>query len=784
MKNIIAAAKDKLDDPVIIEWAIYYYRDLPVHYQDEKNRIETEWFNEFFIAQMVERGETDVLTQLFWELPPEHFSNLKGIIIKNWPIWPTSLVCAAAQVLAAIAPEALLPLYDSDLTNCQRGKAVDLLRLASVDRLLDKGVDDALVNTLHQLSQLVIQRSNDFKTSMLINPLIRTSKLIPEEELKLLITAGLQTENSERRRIDAFKALFIGQFGHDEFLDMVIDRDDYVSPLRLTALQPFFDDSAPLAEFDNWLNTLPNFEIALKFLESLSEKSTGCRVLLGLLRDSREIAAKLSSKIKTQLAFAACLHGLTRAELAIDDFDLPTTVNLLAVDLLNPRWGKTLTEHLRCFDQQSVIAALTTRIEQDSNNYGAIHVAKAIGVLGWHDFVDSLITATADNQGDYLCEAASKSLRQIGSAAQAALIDQWDKLDRSQQIYGQYVIKSFNGPAAVAFAVARFSELLADDVESACELFVAAPDLQLLNLLKSEIRRKQPMIDRAYYISVRLLEHNDPDFQVVKDRVLAEYQRVKNVRANIDDGGFLDDNSLVIELECPQCMDVNRCEIKGVVSSDDKNPIYLVNDEFPCPSCGQDVEFKLAPMAFMALTAEFMKMTADADYHRRHDARIKFINCRVDGQVMPLATGLATIRNHLAENPNDAKQWLFLGNLLSHLNRPKATVSAFQNALNLEPNAIDVVYALAKTLSEQGFEAEAFEILQGALEDRSAWIFLSPSSNFPQLFADIYNHLRNVLKKHGLAALHPTALTLPKKPGRNDSCPCGSGKKYKKCCGR
>ena len=23
-----------------------------------------------------------------------------------------------------------------------------------------------------------------------------------------------------------------------------------------------------------------------------------------------------------------------------------------------------------------------------------------------------------------------------------------------------------------------------------------------------------------------------------------------------------------------------------------------------------------------------------------------------------------------------------------------------------------------------------------------------------------------------------------KKPGRNDPCPCGSGKKYKKCCGK
>ncbi|MBI3291485.1 MAG: SEC-C domain-containing protein, partial [Elusimicrobia bacterium] len=30
----------------------------------------------------------------------------------------------------------------------------------------------------------------------------------------------------------------------------------------------------------------------------------------------------------------------------------------------------------------------------------------------------------------------------------------------------------------------------------------------------------------------------------------------------------------------------------------------------------------------------------------------------------------------------------------------------------------------------------------------------------------------------------PTPVTVPKKIGRNDPCPCGSGKKYKKCCGR
>ncbi|MBQ2707482.1 MAG: SEC-C domain-containing protein [Clostridia bacterium] len=42
---------------------------------------------------------------------------------------------------------------------------------------------------------------------------------------------------------------------------------------------------------------------------------------------------------------------------------------------------------------------------------------------------------------------------------------------------------------------------------------------------------------------------------------------------------------------------------------------------------------------------------------------------------------------------------------------------------------------------------------------------------------------------HGIEVVHPvgvngTAPARTPKVGRNDPCPCGSGKKYKKCCGR
>lgn len=52
--------------------------------------------------------------------------------------------------------------------------------------------------------------------------------------------------------------------------------------------------------------------------------------------------------------------------------------------------------------------------------------------------------------------------------------------------------------------------------------------------------------------------------------------------------------------------------------------------------------------------------------------------------------------------------------------------------------------------------------------------------NGPSLMDKIY------FEKHGIAYEYPklnqTTITKKKKIGRNELCPCGSGKKFKKCC--
>ena len=786
MINLIAAANGKLDDPIMKEWAVQFYSDLPKHAYDERIRIEADWFHEFFIAQLIDRGETGLLTQLFRVLPPQHLSNLKTFFLKNWSVWPRSLVDSAAKVLAIIDPEELLRLFENDLIRLKQG-SFDPMRFLSIDQLRTNSNDVACAAIVNQFSKLVIDECpDDYRKSMLIFSLLKVSQRLAWDVLESLIDIALRIESSEVRRRNIFESLFTGLFGHNEFLAMIFDREqfEFESSLQLTSLQPFFVSSAPLGKLERWLQELPQLKETLEILENLSEESSGCKILLGLLKDSNNVAGRLSSKVQVQLSIAACLHGFATPSFYTSKLDLTATVNLLAADLANLRWNTHLIDHLRSFDQSCVISALTSRLLQDSDSYGAVQIAQAMGELGCPAFVEPLIKAMSSDQGDFLKETASKSLTEIGSSAQAALIEQWDRLDNSQKIYGLSVISNVHGKAVADFAVARFSDLLAEDIEFGCELILASPDSRLLDLLKPELRRKQSQIDRAFYICARLLDYSGPEIQGAKQRALAEFDRCENLYDSMETGSLPIQDQLFLDLECPLCKAVNRYEAKGVVISNDPEAAFLLNDEFPCASCGQDVEFTFTPMTKMALSVKFLGSQINAKAERQQNDQFKTINYTGDGYDMPIAMGLASKRKYLAEHPNDARQWFSLGNLLSYLNRPKETFAAFRKALHIEPNAVDARLALAMTLNDYQQEIEAWEVMQKALEQMSSWKFLMPDPDFNEEFSDFYNHLRKTLGKHELPALLPSALTSFKKTGRNDSCPCGSGKKFKKCCGR
>lgn len=89
-----------------------------------------------------------------------------------------------------------------------------------------------------------------------------------------------------------------------------------------------------------------------------------------------------------------------------------------------------------------------------------------------------------------------------------------------------------------------------------------------------------------------------------------------------------------------------------------------------------------------------------------------------------------------------------------------------------EPNPIDDMKA--DTVVNLGFDPE--KLYSNMVDCKAEWLYLLPE----------WEEILSEERRKELYKIQKAAGTVVKgkKIGRNDPCPCGSGKKYKQCCGR
>ena len=78
--------------------------------------------------------------------------------------------------------------------------------------------------------------------------------------------------------------------------------------------------------------------------------------------------------------------------------------------------------------------------------------------------------------------------------------------------------------------------------------------------------------------------------------------------------------------------------------------------------------------------------------------------------------------------------------------------------------------------TEVKIEIDPEKLYYNMVEAKATWLYELPQ------WKEIYSE--EELKKLYKEQKESTTIRKGKKVGRNDPCPCGSGKKYKKCCGR
>ena len=103
------------------------------------------------------------------------------------------------------------------------------------------------------------------------------------------------------------------------------------------------------------------------------------------------------------------------------------------------------------------------------------------------------------------------------------------------------------------------------------------------------------------------------------------------------------------------------------------------------------------------------------------------------------------------------------------------TMTGFLDGINdslKEPNPIETM--TEDTVVSLGFDKEL--LYKNMVEAGADWLYGLPE------WEDIFSEDKR--KELYLEQKKSKTVVKPKKIGRNDPCPCGSGKKYKYCCGR
>jgi hypothetical protein len=784
MNSIISLATKHLEDPLVLEWALERYLEIPKAEPDRRQQIIAAVFHDLTLQRCLDVDHAWLTSRLLRELPEHCFANLKPTLLKLWEQGSPSIMSAVSLILANVDPEKWSSLMEQHLQDIEQHRERPRVEaLSQWHQIKAEPVSARLAGWVNRLAVWLLQdRPEHLDRMMLVNYLPRLALQLEDHTLDAVLDASLQSSKEEFVPDKLLCSLFRGLFGRDSLLDLVLAKARSESEQSLVSLSPWFEPGTPLEQWEAWLSHTPEASELASLLKTYGQNSEGCQRLSRLLAPDAALRQYLDPDEVCQITVAALLEASLLTDFSPAGLSLAVTLELLAADLKENPWKIILSQHLLSFDINESRQALSHRLTQKDENYGSSILAWAMGEIGEAAFIPTLIESMGEDKGDFLCEEAMRALAKIGVPAQEALISAWDSLDESQRIFGIGVIEPVGGSGAIEFALDHFDRLIMSNTDLFCGLLEAVPDPRLLGRLKQVLHEQSPLIDQAYYLQARLLGSDDPEVEVVHQRVLAERERVSRTMMSFE-AGKSEPGPMILKLRCPACGAEHRYPTLGVVvpPSQTEGIPYLIADEYPCKSCHAWVEFEFTQEAYGRLIPESFSLLTQPGQDLS-DIRVKPMSCRLDNEVVPMALALQRLRERLAANPDDWVSHLKLGLILPALNRPQAAVTHLLPVIRQHPKAVDVVTLLASQLMRLGEMGQALTHLQTALACPGVWERYTPNGPGNRDFVDLYNELRRQLNRHDLPALHPSALEPPAKVGRNDPCPCGSGKKYKKCC--
>jgi SEC-C motif-containing protein len=785
--DTIECARGKLNDADVMRWALRRYEQARLRSPQHCRPMEEVWFHDLALRRWLHSDDRDILEDALRILPPRLFASLRPAVVERWSGWSSHLGARAVPVLVEGPPDVVHRLLaqhiETSLLDLEKTAAV----LDGLIHLPRPGALPLLDEATARVSQL---QDQSLAKTMLSQSLLRTTAILnPVALVPLAETCARAQRDDPAEGGRLLRTVHLALFGGSALMEKARELIGGRHGQPFSSLQRLFASGAPLEDCDRILADPAPWPAARDLLEQHRGASISAETTLAIVAIIDSLEAAKPADL-AWFATTAVLHAFERDEIGAGSLSLEEALDALTLDLSDNRHAPQLTERLAAFPAADVAHAVEERMADVWDEWGGVHLVNLVGELRLVDTIPMLIDCLDEEEADdFLCEAAETALIRIGEPAVLALSERWDSLDISQRICGRSVLEAVGGAPALAFAIAHFRELFRDDYEGWCSLAAAVPDRQLIDLIAPQLRRQQPMIDRCFYLLCILMGEEHADLQRIGERVRTHRQRNLARQAAFAAGDFREpDGSIELTLRCEKCGDVNRYEVKSlVVARSTSGPACFVGDDLACASCGQWADFELTNEAHMQMMGAMLRRVVAADSGQDvSEGPIKLIDAKYRWQTRPAPEVMAELKSAVAHNPRDIVNHLRLARAHYTLGRRGRARECYGQASLIEPDSLEAGLGLAQIEADAGEPRRAFDSLCELLARKSRWRFFRtdelPPQGLTEDFAQLYNKLHAELGVRGRTLLHTAAGRRSAKVGRNDPCPCGSGKKYKKCC--
>lgn len=245
---------------------------------------------------------------------------------------------------------------------------------------------------------------------------------------------------------------------------------------------------------------------------------------------------------------------------------------------------------------------------------------------------------------------------------------------------------------------------------------------------------------------------------------------------------------LMIEMACESCGEKAQYKAYNIYCGKDAVP--YVAEEFTCVSCQAVGGHRLTDAGKAVILKESIRLMREAAEKGGAEAvrgPVTLMRVSSDGEEKGGEEGIRAYRKKIEENPEDPENHIGLGNSYKFFKQYKLAEACYVKALQINPAYIEPYSNMA--------QIEAFK---GNLSGAVAWMEkgkehlkkpLTCKRNKVALSEVVGNYrvyYRDLQRREKEGAIDVKIVSeeapKPKKVGRNEACPCGSGKKYKKCC--